>query len=119
MVLSVHNRARKPAALWGYYRRQTDAVVHGGTARMQWSREQRARAFHFQVRYRPVRPGTTLESSGAPYAEIEGGQREEHVMQRYGSILRRGGRRARRECSRPRYASGVAYVSSQYQHNAA
>jgi hypothetical protein len=57
-------------------------------------------------------PGTVLgHLVAAAYAEIEGVSAEEHVMQRYGSILRSAevGERVAELLADPRYVSGVAY----------
>jgi hypothetical protein len=56
--------------------------------------------------------GTALgHQVAAAYAKIEGVSAEEHVMQRYGSILRPAevAERVAELLSDPRYASGVAY----------
>jgi NAD(P)-dependent dehydrogenase (short-subunit alcohol dehydrogenase family) len=92
-----------------------------GAKRMLWfmahsantvSRE-RGLEIHFQVLVPgQLIPGTALgHQVAAAYAKIEGVSAEEHVMQRYGSILRPA---KVAECvaellSDPRYASGVAY----------
>jgi NAD(P)-dependent dehydrogenase (short-subunit alcohol dehydrogenase family) len=57
-------------------------------------------------------PGTTLgHQVAAAYAEVEGVSIEEHVMQRYGSILRPAevGERVAELLGDPRYMQGVAY----------
>ena len=92
-----------------------------GAKRMLWfmahsanavSRE-RGLGLHFQVLVPgQLMPGTTLgHQVAAAYAEIEGVSAEEHVMQRYGSILRPAevGERVAELLADPRYASGVAY----------
>jgi NAD(P)-dependent dehydrogenase (short-subunit alcohol dehydrogenase family) len=92
-----------------------------GAKRMLWfmahsanavSRE-RGLGLHFQVLV-PLQliPGTALgHKVAAAYAEIEGVSAEEHVIQRYGSILRPAevGERVAELLVNPRYASGVAY----------
>jgi NAD(P)-dependent dehydrogenase (short-subunit alcohol dehydrogenase family) len=92
-----------------------------GAKRMLWfmahsanavSRE-RGRDLHFQVLVPgQLMPGTTLgHQVAAAYAKIEGVSVEEHVMRRYGSILRPAdfGERVAELLADPRYASGVAY----------
>jgi hypothetical protein len=92
-----------------------------GAKRMLWfmahsanavSRE-RGRSLHFQVLVpSQLMPGTTLgRQVAAAYAKIEGVSVEEHVMQRYGSILcpAEVGERVAELLADPRYASGVAY----------
>jgi NAD(P)-dependent dehydrogenase (short-subunit alcohol dehydrogenase family) len=92
-----------------------------GAKRMLWfmahsanavSRE-RELGLHFQVLVPgQLMPGTTLgHQVAAAYAEIEGVSVEEHVMQRYGSILRPAevGERVAELLADPRYMSGVAY----------
>jgi NAD(P)-dependent dehydrogenase (short-subunit alcohol dehydrogenase family) len=73
----------------------------------------RGRNLHFQVLVpSQLIPGTTLgHQVAAAYAKIEGVSAEEHVMQRYGSILRPAevGGRVVELLTDPRYASGVAY----------
>ena len=57
-------------------------------------------------------PGTALgHQAAAAYAAIEGVSIDEHVMQRYGSILRRAqvGERVAELLGDPRYMHGVAY----------
>ena len=57
-------------------------------------------------------PGTALgHRVAAAYAEIEGVSAEEHVVQRYGSILRPAevGERVAELLADSRYVSGVAY----------
>ena len=61
---------------------------------------------------RQLIPGTTLgHQVAAAYAEIEGVSIDEHVMQRYGSILRPAqvGERVAELLSDPRYMHGIAY----------
>jgi hypothetical protein len=76
------------------------------------SRE-RGLGLHFQVLVPcQLMPGTTLgHQVAAAYAEIEGVSAEEHVMQRYGSILRPAevGEGVAELLADPRYVSGVAY----------
>ncbi len=92
-----------------------------GAKRMLWfmahsanavSRE-RGLGLHFQVLVPlQVMPGTALgHQVAAAYAEIEGVSAEEHVVQRYGSILRPAefGERVAELLADPRYVSGVAY----------
>jgi NAD(P)-dependent dehydrogenase (short-subunit alcohol dehydrogenase family) len=92
-----------------------------GAKRMLWfmahsanavSRE-RGLGLHFQVLVPgQLMPDTTLgHQVAAAYAEIEGVSAEEHVMQRYGSILRPAevGGRVAELLADPRYMSGVAY----------
>jgi hypothetical protein len=92
-----------------------------GAKRMLWfmahsanavSRE-RGLGLHFQVLV-PLQliPGTAFgHQVAAAYAEIEGLSAEEHVMQRYGSILRPAeiGERVAEFLADPHYVSGVAY----------
>jgi NAD(P)-dependent dehydrogenase (short-subunit alcohol dehydrogenase family) len=92
-----------------------------GAKRMLWfmahsanavSRE-RGLGLHFQVLV-PLQlmPGTALGLRvAAAYAETEGVSAEEHVVQRYGSILRPAevGERVAELLADPRYLSGVAY----------
>jgi len=103
--------APESSRLWRLYRRQrmlwfmahsTNAVSHG-----------RALGSHFQVLV-PCQliPGTTLgHQVAAAYAEIEGVSIDEHVIQRYGSILRPAqvGERVAELLGDPRYMHGVAY----------
>jgi len=92
-----------------------------GAKRMLWfmahcanavSRE-RGLQLHFQVLVpSQVLPDTTLgHLVAAAYAELEGVSAEEHVMQRYGSIMRPAdfGQRVTELLADPHYASGVAY----------
>ena len=92
-----------------------------GAKRMLWftahsanavSRE-RGLGLQFQVLVPgQVIPGTTLgHQVASAYAEIEGVSAEEHVMQRYGSILRPAevAERVAELLVDPRYVSGVAY----------
>jgi NAD(P)-dependent dehydrogenase (short-subunit alcohol dehydrogenase family) len=92
-----------------------------GAKRMLWFMAHSANAvsrergfdLHFQVLV-PVQlmPGTSLgHQVAAAYAKIEGVSVEEHVMKRYGSILRptEFGERVAELLADPRYASGVAY----------
>jgi NAD(P)-dependent dehydrogenase (short-subunit alcohol dehydrogenase family) len=92
-----------------------------GAKRMLWfmahsanavSRE-RGLGLHFQVLVPgQLMPGTALgHQVAAAYAKIEGVSAEEHVMQRYGSILRPAevGGRVAELLADPRYVSGVAY----------
>jgi NAD(P)-dependent dehydrogenase (short-subunit alcohol dehydrogenase family) len=92
-----------------------------GAKRMLWfmahsanavSRE-RDLAIHFQV-LAPMQliPGTTLgHQVASACAEIEGISMEEHVMKRYGSLLRPAqvGKQVAELLSDPRYMCGVAY----------
>jgi NAD(P)-dependent dehydrogenase (short-subunit alcohol dehydrogenase family) len=90
-----------------------------GAKRMLWFMAHSANAvsrehnLHFQVLVpSQLIPGTTLgHQVAAAYAKIEGVSAEEHVMQRYGSILRPAevGERVVELLADPRYASGVAY----------
>src|SRR5258708_25497416 len=74
---------------------------------------ERGLQLHFQVLVpSQVLPDTTLgHLVAAAYAELEGVSAEEHVMQRYGSIMRPAdfGHRVTQLLARPHYASGVAY----------
>ena len=92
-----------------------------GAKRMLWfmahsanavSRE-RELGLHFQVLVpSQVIPGTALgHQVAAAYAAIEGVSVEEHVLKRYGSILRPGevAERVAELLSDPRYTNGVAY----------
>jgi len=74
---------------------------------------QRDLGIHFQALV-PCQliPGTTLgHQVAAAYAEIEGVSIDEHVIQRYGSILRPAqvGERVAELLGEPRYMRGVAY----------
>jgi NAD(P)-dependent dehydrogenase (short-subunit alcohol dehydrogenase family) len=92
-----------------------------GAKRMLWFMAHSANAvarerglgLHFQVLVPgQLIPGTALgHQVAAAYAEIEGVSAEEHVMQRYGSILRPAevGERVAELLADPRYANGVAY----------
>ena len=90
-----------------------------GAKRMLWFMAHSANAvsrehnLHFQVLVpSQLIPGTTLgHQVAAAYAKIEGVSAEEHVMQRYGSILRPAevGERVAELLADPRYAGGVAY----------
>jgi hypothetical protein len=87
--------------LW-FMAHSTNAVSHG-----------RDLGIHFQVLV-PCQliPGTTLgHQVAAAYAEIEGVSIDEHVIQRYGSILRPAqvGERVAELLGDPRYMHGVAY----------
>ena len=92
-----------------------------GAKRMLWFMAHSANAvsgerdlgIHFQVIV-PCQliPGTTLgHQVAAAYAEIEGVSIDEHVMQRYGSILRPAqvGEQVAELLGDPRYMYGVAY----------
>jgi len=92
-----------------------------GAKRMLWFMAHSANAvsrerdlgIHFQVLV-PCQliPGTTLgHQVAAAYAEIEGVSIDEHVIQRYGSILRPAqvGERVAQLLGDPRYTHGVAY----------
>ena len=112
MVLAVPFIAPRDLRLSGGYT---------GAKRMLWFMahsansvsSERGLMLHFQVLV-PCQliPGTTLgHRVAAAYAEIEGVSIDEHVMQRYGSILRpaRFGEQVAELLGDPRYAQGVAY----------
>jgi NAD(P)-dependent dehydrogenase (short-subunit alcohol dehydrogenase family) len=112
MVLAVPFIAPESLRLSGGYigaKRMLWFMAHSANA---VSRE-RDLAIHFQVLV-PCQliPGTTLgHQVAAAYAEIEGVSIDEHVMQRYGSILRPAqlGDRVAELLGDPRYMHGVAY----------
>jgi hypothetical protein len=112
MVLAVPFIAPRDLRLSGGYT---------GAKRMLWFMahsansvsSERGLRLHFQVLV-PCQliPGTTLgHQVAAAYAEIEGVSIDEHVMQRYGSILRpaRVGEQVAELLGDPRYTQGVAY----------
>ena len=112
MVLAVPFIAPENLRLSGGYK---------GAKRMLWFMAHSANAvsrerdlgIRFQVLV-PMQliPGTTLgHQVAAACAEIEGVSIEEHVMQRYGSILRPAqvGEQIAELLGDPRYMSGVAY----------
>ena len=112
MVLAVPFIAQESLRLSGGYigaKRMLWFMAHSANA---VSRE-RGLGLHFQVLVPcQLMPGTTLgRQVAAAYAAIEGVSVEEHVMQRYGSILRPGevAERVAELLTDPRYASGVAY----------
>jgi len=112
MVLAVPSIAPESLRLSGGYtgaKRMLWFMAHSANA---VSRE-RGLGIHFQVLV-PCQliPGTTLgHQVAAAYAAIEGVSIEEHVMQRYGSILRPGhvGEQVAELLGDPRYMQGVAY----------
>jgi len=112
MVLAVPFIAPESLRLSGGYigaKRMLWFMAHSANA---VSRE-RDLGIHFQVLV-PCQliPGTTLgHQVAAAYAEIEGVSVEEHVMQRYGSILRPAqvGERVAELLVDPRYMQGIAY----------
>jgi NAD(P)-dependent dehydrogenase (short-subunit alcohol dehydrogenase family) len=112
MVLAVPFIAPRDLRLSGGYT---------GAKRMLWFMahsansvsSERGLMLHFQVLV-PCQliPGTTLgHQVAAAYAEIEGVSIDEHVMQRYGSILRpaRVGEQVAELLGDPRYTQGIAY----------
>src|SRR5258708_1785089 len=112
MVLAVPFIAPRDLRLSGGYT---------GAKRMLWFMahsansvsSERGLMLHFQVLV-PCQliPGTTLgRQVAAAYAEIEGVSIDEHVMQRYGSILRpaRVGEQVAELLGDPRYTQGIAY----------
>jgi hypothetical protein len=112
MVLAVRFIAPESVRLSGGYigaKRMVWFMAHSANA---VSRE-RDVGIHFQVLVpRQLIPGTTLgHQVAAAYAEIEGVSIDEHVMQRYGSILRPAqvGERVAELLSDPRYMHGIAY----------
>ncbi len=112
MVLAVPYIAPESLRLSGGYigaKRMLWFMAHSANA---VSRE-RELGLHFQVLVPcQLMPGTTLgREVAAAYAKIEGVSVEEHVMQRYGSILRPAevGERVAELLSDPRYTHGVAY----------
>ena len=112
MVLAVPFIAPESLRLSGGYigaKRMLWFMAHSANA---LSRE-RDLGIHFQVLV-PCQliPGTTLgHQVAAAYAEIEGVSIDQHVMQRYGSILRpaRVGEQVAQLLGDPRYMHGVAY----------
>jgi NAD(P)-dependent dehydrogenase (short-subunit alcohol dehydrogenase family) len=112
MVLAVPYIAPESLRLSGGYigaKRMLWFMAHSANA---VSRE-RDLGIHFQVLV-PCQliPGTTLgHQVAAAYAAIEGVSIDEHVRQRYGSILRPAqvGERVAELLSDPRYMHGVAY----------
>ena len=112
MVLAVPFIAPENLSLSGGYvgaKRMLWFMAHSANA---VSRE-RDLGIHFQVLV-PMQliPGTTLgHQVAAACAEIEGVSIEEHVMQRYGSILRPAqvGEQVAELLGDPRYRYGVAY----------
>src|SRR5229473_702669 len=112
MVLAVPYIAPESLRLSGGYigaKRMLWFMAHSANA---VSRE-RDLEIHFQVLV-PCQliPGTTLgHQVAAAYAEIEGVSIDEHVMQRYGSILRPAqvGEQVAELLGDPRYVNGVAY----------
>ena len=112
MVLAVPFIAPESLRLSGGYigaKRMLWFMAHSANA---LSRE-RDLGIHFQVLV-PCQliPGTTLgHQVAAAYAEIEGVSIDEHVMQRYGSILRPAqvGEQVAELLGDPRYLQGVAY----------
>jgi NAD(P)-dependent dehydrogenase (short-subunit alcohol dehydrogenase family) len=112
MVLAVPFIAPESLRLSGGYvgaKRMLWFMAHSANA---VSRE-RGLGLHFQVLV-PCQliPGTALgQQVAAAYAAIEGVSVDEHVMQRYGSILRPAqvGEQVAELLSDPRYRHGVAY----------
>ena len=112
MVLAVPFIAPESLSLSGGYigaKRMLWFMAHSANA---VSRE-RDLGIHFQVLV-PMQliPGTTLgHQVAAACAEIEGVSIEEHVMRRYGSILRPAqlGEQVAELLGDPRYIYGVAY----------